>query len=451
MQGGRKFLKVSNEAENPRIPNNHYMVSKKVLIVTYYWPPAGGPGVQRWLKFVKYLPDYGIEPIVYIPENPTYPIVDEALAEEVSPKVTIIRKKIFEPYALASFFTGKKVTRLSSGIIPSERKQSIPEKLSLWIRGNLFIPDARVFWVRPSVKFLETYLRKNQIGTIITTGPPHSLHLIGLKLKQKLGVRWIADFRDPWTTIGYHRSLRLSGFSEEKHQALESKVLNSADQIIVTSKSTREEFRNVTNKPIEIITNGYDVAIAKSDNMDKKFTLSHIGSLLSERNPMILWQVLAELIREVPEFADHFELKLIGTVSNDILLDIHRYDLDPYLNFMGYLPHGEAIIHQKQSQVLLLIEINSIETKSIIPGKIFEYMVSGRPIIGIGPTGSDFAEILDETQTGVFINYSEKEKLKQTIRDYFGQYRSGKLSVNATGIEQYSRKNLTAKLAGLLK
>jgi glycosyltransferase involved in cell wall biosynthesis len=423
---------------------------KNVLIITYYWPPAGGPGVQRWLKFVKYLPDFGIEPIVYIPENPTYPIIDEGLATDVSPDVTILRKKIFEPYAIASLLTGKTVKKISSGIIPSEHKQTFLEKLSLWIRGNVFIPDARIFWVNPSVKYLEKYLKEHKIGTIITTGPPHSLHLIGLKLRQKLDIKWIADFRDPWTTIGYHKSLKLTGFTEDRHKSLEQKVLNEADQIIVTSPSTKAEFRAITTKPIEVITNGYDVEIAKSNKCDEKFTLAHIGSLLAERNPMLLWQVLAELIREKPGFADHFELKLIGTVSNDILLVLQSYDLGPFVNFLGYLSHKDAIKHQKRSQVLLLIEINSVETKSIIPGKVFEYMVSGRPIIGIGPTGSDFAGILDQTRTGVFIDYSEKEKLKQTILDYYSQYLDGKLAVDPAGVEQYSRRNLTAKLATLL-
>jgi len=422
---------------------------KKVLIVTYYWPPAGGPGVQRWLKFVKYLPEFGIEPVVYIPENPTYPTIDEGLVEEVSPKVTVVRRRIFEPYGIASMLTGKTVKKISSGIIPSERKQTAVEKLSLWIRGNVFIPDARIFWVRPSVKFLKRYLVENGIDTIITTGPPHSLHLIGLKLKKQLKLKWIADFRDPWTSIGYHKSLKLSGFSEDRHKNLEEKVLTSADKIIVTSPSTRMEFSAITTKPIEVITNGYDVAIAKSDILDHKFSLAHIGSLLAERNPIILWQVLAELIREETSFREHFELKLIGNVSDDILVDIRLYELDPYLNLLGYLPHGEAVAHQKRSQVLLLVEINSVETKSIIPGKIFEYMVSGRPILGIGPTGSDFAQILEDTHTGVFIDYSEKEKLKQTILDYYHQYLDGKLAVDASGIDQYSRKNLTARLAEL--
>ncbi|RZJ28327.1 MAG: glycosyltransferase [Flavobacterium sp.] len=424
---------------------------KKVLIITYYWPPAGGPGVQRWLKFAKYLPEFGVEPIIYIPENPTYPIIDEALLGDVSPKLKIISKKIFEPYGFASVFSKKNMNKISAGIIPSERKQTFTEKVALWIRGNMFIPDARVFWVRPSVNFLKKYIGENKIDTVITTGPPHSLHLIGMKLKQGADINWIADFRDPWTSIGYQKSLRLSGFAENRHKRLEEKVLNSADRIIVTSKSTKAEFAEITDRPIEVITNGFDDVAIPHQQLDKKFTVAHIGSLLSERNPVILWQALSEMVKEVPGFADDFELKLIGTVSQEVLMNISNYNLSGHTNQLGYVPHSEAIAHQRKSQVLLLIEINTAETMSIIPGKIFEYMVSGRPIIAIGPNGSDFADIIDETNTGVFINYAEKQKLKQTLLSYYSDYRSGQLKSEAVGIEKYTRRNLTAVLAKLLQ
>jgi len=421
-----------------------------LLIITYYWPPAGGPGVQRWLKFVKYLPDFGIQPVVYIPENPTYPIVDENLVKEVSDKAIILKQKIFEPYQLASFFSKNKTRKISSGIIPNKKKQSFLDKLFLLIRGNLFIPDARVFWVKPSVRFLEKYIVENNIGTIVTSGPPHSLHLIGLELKQKLNIKWIADFRDPWTTIGYHKSLRLSSYAAKKHKFLEHKVLNMADTIIVTSKTTKSEFEVITSRPIEVITNGYDVENIEKQDLDSKFSLAHIGSFLSERNPTILWESLVELINEIPDFKNHLEIKLIGAVSHEVLETIAQFGLNPYLNNMGYVSHGEAIAHQKKSQVLLLIEINSKETRSIIPGKLFEYMVSGRPIIAIGPNGSDFAEIITDTNTGVFFEYSEKAKLKNVISDYYNQYLDGKLQSNAVGLQKYSRRSLTKDLVEVL-
>jgi hypothetical protein len=424
--------------------------AKKILIITYYWPPAGGPGVQRWLKFVKYLPDFGIQPIVYVPDNPTYPIIDQGLLSEVSEKAIIIKRKIIEPYQWASVFSKNKTKKISSGIIPNQRKQSFLEKTLLWIRGNIFIPDARVLWVKPSVSFLEKYIQENNIDTIITSGPPHSLHLIGLELKQKLDLTWFADFRDPWTTIGYHKALKLSSFSSKKHKDLEHKVLNSADVILVTSNTTKAEFQALTSKPIEVITNGFDIEKIGKQTLDEKFSLAHIGSFLSERNPAILWQCLAALVEENPSFASNFQLKLIGAVSQEVLDTIEAFHLSQYVNNLGYVSHDEAIAHQKKSQVLLLIEINSEDTKSIIPGKLFEYMVSERPIIGIGPNGSDFAEIIQNTNTGVFVKYDEMEKLKTTILNYYNQYLEGKLKSNAVGLQQYSRRNLTERLSKLI-
>lgn len=423
---------------------------KKLLIITYYWPPAGGPGVQRWLKFVKYLPDFNVQPIVYIPENPTYPIVDEGLMSEVSDKAIILKNKIFEPYQLAGFLSKKDTKKISSGIIPAAKKQSFVEKMMLWVRGNLFIPDARKFWVNPSVQYLKKYIQENNIDTIVTSGPPHSLHLIGLKLKQELGVKWFADFRDPWTTIGYHKALKLSSYADKKHKGLEHQVLNTADTIIVTSKTTKTEFQAITNKPIEVITNGYDVENVPKQTLDEKFTMAHIGSFLSDRNPKILWESLQELISENEVFKNDFQLKLIGKVSQEILDSISEYKLDSYLNNLGYVSHSEAIKHQKASQVLLLIEIDSEETKSIIPGKLFEYMVSERPTIAIGPKDSDFAEIITSTNTGTFFTYNEKERLKKTILSNFELYLDKKLQVYPIGLQQYSRKSLTEKLAKLI-
>jgi galactitol-specific phosphotransferase system IIB component len=423
----------------------------KLLIITYYWPPAGGPGVQRWLKFVKYLPEFEIQPIVYVPQNPTYPIIDKNLEVEVSKEAIILKKKIFEPYQIAQFFSKNKTKKISSGIITHKKKQSLLEKIMLWVRGNLFIPDARKYWVNPSVDYLNKYIKENNINTIVTSGPPHSLHLIGLKLKAKTNVKWFADFRDPWTTIGYHKELKLSSYAQKNHKQLEHKILNTADTIIVTSKTTKAEFEVITNKPIEVITNGYDIEQVEKKPLDVKFSLAHIGSLLSERNPLILWQSLSELIIEIPSFKTNFELKLIGAISNEVLETISKYKLDPFVNNMGYVSHNKAVEEQRKSQILLLIEINSNETKSIIPGKLFEYMVSERPILALGPENSDFAEIIQSTNTGTFFLYNEKEQLKAQIIKYYQLYLEHNLKVYPVGLQQYSRKSLTQKLAQLLR
>jgi glycosyltransferase involved in cell wall biosynthesis len=423
---------------------------KKLLIITYYWPPAGGPGVQRWLKFVKYLPEFNIQPIVYIPENPTYPIIDNGLQSEVSDKAIILKNKIFEPYGLASFFGKSKTKKISSGIISNQKKQSFVEKTLLWVRGNLFIPDARFLWVKPSVKYLKKYIEENNIDTIVTSGPPHSLHLIGLQLKKEVNIKWFADFRDPWTTIGYHKALKLSSTAEKKHKALEREVLTTVDTIIVTSKTTKTEFQAITSQPIEVITNGYDVEKVIKQPLDEKFSLAHIGSFLSERNPRILWKAIQELTKENREFRKDFQLKLIGAVSQEVLDTITEFRLNDYVLNLGYVSHQEAVEHQRKSQVLLLIEINSTATKSIIPGKLFEYMVSERPIIAIGPEGSDFAEIITATNTGVFFTYDEKEKLKAVLLKYYQEYQNQNLKVHAVGLRQYSRKSLTEQLVQIL-
>lgn len=424
---------------------------RKILIITYYWPPAGGPGVQRWLKFVKYLPDYNIQPIVYIPENPTYPIIDAGLESEVSQKAIILKQKIKEPYGFASFISKNKTKKISSGIIRNQRKQSFLEKFLLWVRGNVFIPDARFLWVKPSVSYLTKYILENKIDTVVTSGPPHSLHLIGLQLKKDLNVSWFADFRDPWTTIGYHKSLKLSSYAAKKHKALEKQVLNTADMILVTSKTTKTEFQALTKNRIEVITNGYDVEKIGKQILDEKFSLAHIGSFLSERNPRILWKALQELIKENDDFKNDFQLKLIGAVSQEVLDTISEFKLQDYVLNLGYVSHEEAVIQQRKSQVLLLIEINSEETRSIIPGKVFEYIVSERPIIAIGPEDSDFAEIITSTNTGAFFSYYDKEPLKELLLKYYKLYKEGSLKVHAVGLQQYSRKNLTAQLASLIK
>ncbi|WP_203258650.1 glycosyltransferase family 4 protein [Hyunsoonleella ulvae] len=423
---------------------------KKVLIIAYYWPPAGGPGVQRWLKFVKYLPDFNIEPIVFVPKNASYPIIDESLKAEVSETTEVIKLPISEPYKLAKSFSKGRADTISKGIISEARKQSLVEKLMLFVRGNFFIPDARVGWVKPATSFLLDFIPKHNIETVITTGPPHSMHLIGLQLKQKLGIKWLTDFRDPWTTIGYHKQLKLTKSSQRKHKSLEAQVLTNTDQIIVTSSATKQEFQQITERPIEVITNGYDDETSGSVEIDTKFTLSHIGSLLSKRNPEILWKSISELAAEYDDFKKDFQLNLVGFVSETVIQSIEKHNLTNYTNKVGYISHLESIKYQKKSQILLLIEIDSEDTRSIVPGKLFEYMISNRPIIAIGPKGSDIEHIISKTNTGVFFNYQDLKSLKKTILEYYKLYKSGNLKTNPIGLQQYHRRALTQTLSKLV-
>lgn len=422
---------------------------KKILIIAYYWPPAGGPGVQRWLKFVKYLRDFEIEPVVYVPENPEYPLIDTSLLNEVPEGITVFKQPIVEPYRFASFLSKKKTKQISSGIIQT-KTQSITEKLLLWIRGNFFIPDARKYWVRPSVTYLHGILKQEGIETIVTTGPPHSVHLIGHYLKEFNKVQWIADFRDPWTSIGYHKKLKLTKFAKERHKELERLVLNSADKIVVTSATTKREFRQLSTKPIKVITNGYDTNRPTEVVLDEQFTISHIGSMLTGRNPENLWQVLSELIKEHESLKKQLRLQFIGVLSKDVSMSLKAYGLEPFVIVVGYVGHDVAIRYQQQSQVLLLAEINSEETRGIIPGKLFEYMASGRPILGLGPKDWEVAAIVSQTKTGAIFEYASHNDLKNVLLNWFHQYENKGLRVNSVGVDTYSRRELTRQLAAYI-
>lgn len=419
---------------------------QKVLVISYYWPPAGGPGVQRWLKFATYLPQYGIQPVLYVPQNAHYPIQDASLENQVPKDLVIYRAPITEPYALASLFSKKKTKQISSGIITS-RKQGAMEKLMLWIRGNFFIPDARKNWIKPSIKAILEILEKEQINTIITTGPPHSLHLIGKGLQSQKQLTWIADFRDPWTSIGYHKKLRLMKFAQHRHKALERAVLQAANQIIVTSESCKAEFEVLTQKPITVITNGYEPYKGEEVPLDNRFTLSHIGSLLADRDPKGLWQALSELVAEKDGFAHALSIQLMGVVGEGTQKSLEDFGLTPYCSFLGYRSHTEAREHQMASQVLLLLEIDSEETKGIIPGKLFEYLAAKRPILAIGPPDWEAGTMVSQMEAGKFMQHQNVEAIKSILLEWFHQYQKGKLQVSPIGVEQYSRQALTQKLA----
>ena len=438
------------------------MEQKKILIISYYWPPAGGPGVQRWLKFVKYLPDFGWEPTVFIPENPSYPIVDETLQKDVPKNLKMIKTKIWEPYQLAEKF-GKDNKKFKAGQFDVGENQSWKAKLSIFVRGNFFIPDARVFWVKPSVEFLEKYLKVNHYDVLVTTGPPHSLHLIGLNLKKKLpNLKWIADFRDPWTEISYYKHLKLTKIADKKHRKLESEVFKNADITLATSYTDAENFRKKGANAF-CITNGFDVDASTTlsmteensktlplSNSTTKFTLSYIGVLEQLRNPEILWETLNDLVQENADFKNDFQLKFVGRLDDKILQKIESSALKSNLTNLGYQTHDVALKHMQDSTVLLMTNFPQESSKGIIPGKIFEYLATGKTILSFGPKDADVEKILNETKAGKHFGYEEKENLKKFILESYENWKSGTLNQNAENIEQFSRKNLTQKLVDLM-
>lgn len=427
--------------------------TKKILIITYYWPPAGGPGVQRWLKFAKYLPEFGWKPIIYTPENPSYPLLDESLMKDVPEDLEIVKTKIWEPYQLAEKLN-KSNKKFKAGQFDVGNNQSWKSKLSIWVRGNFFIPDARVFWVKPSTEFLEKYLQQNNIETVVTSGPPHSMHLIGLNLKKKLPhLRWIADFRDPWTEISYYKHLKLTNRSDKKHRFLESEVFKNADITLATSYTDAENFRKNGANAV-CITNGFDETDSEKklnqSAISDYFTLSYIGVLEQLRNPENLWTALNNLIKNNSDFAESFRLKFVGRIDDKILTSLENSDLKNHILNLGYVSHDRAVQEMSNSSILMITNFPNVSSKGIIPGKIFEYLATGKQILSFGPNEADVSKILQETNAGKHFSYEDSEEIEDFIIQKFKLWKNGNLSENTKNIEQFSRKNLTKQLSELL-
>lgn len=428
---------------------------KKVLIITYYWPPSGGSGVQRWVKFVKYLREFGWEPIIYTPSNPEFPELDPSLEKDIPNDLEILKQPIWEPYNFYKKFVGlKKETRLKTGLVQVKENVTFPKKVSVWIRGNLFIPDARKFWIKPSVKFLFQYVKRNPVDVVVSNGTPHSLHLIGLGLKEKLNIPWLADFRDPWTNIDFFDDLMLTNWAKKKHHKLEKKVLQKANCVTVTTPGTKKDFLSISPESfIEVITNGYDSDdfVQKDISPENKFIVAHIGVLTPSRNHPFFWDIVKKLTDENPDFASHFLLRFIGSIDESIRNEINKRKLNKYVEILDYVPHEQIIAELKKARVLLLKIRNSQNQKTIIPGKIFEYLAANRPIISIGPKGSDSDHILKLSDSGVTFDITDKDKLENHLLNLFVSYKHGNISIpNSKNIEQFSRRNLTEKMASVL-
>ncbi len=426
---------------------------KRVLIVSYYWPPAGGVAVQRWLKFIKYLRVYGWEPVVFTPENPETFYDDPSLFKDIPDGIEVIKKPIWEPYNIYKLLTGRKGKKLGLGFA-QEDKSSIGflYRLMVWFRGNLLIPDPRIFWVRPSVRFLHQYIKRNPIDAFVTTGPPHSMHLIGLKLKRKCGLPWLVDFRDPWTNIDFYHELKLTWFADWYHHRLERKVVNSADAVLVVSQQMKRELESLGSKKVFVITNGYDTGDFQTmESQDiKSFVICHVGTMNAARNPWVLWEALSRLCTENPEFARKLKIFVAGQVDSSVTDAITSYRLDDNFEYLGVVAHSQALELQRSSQVLLLVVNNTPNAKGIVTGKFFEYLAAGRRILAIGPTDGDLAEIMADTGAGDVVDFNDVDKAMNLLTKYFNLFNEGKLNPESKGIEKYSRKELTGQLAKIL-
>ncbi|NHB67653.1 glycosyltransferase family 4 protein [Perlabentimonas gracilis] len=425
---------------------------KRLLILTYYWPPSGGSGVQRWLKFAKYLREFGWEPVIYTPQNPEVAMVDETLNTDIPQGVEVLKRNIFEPYMVFRLFTRQK-GKMGVGFTSYEGSaKGVVGRLALWVRANLFIPDARMFWVKPSVRFLTKYLIQHPVDAVVSTGPPHSMHLIARGLKQKLGIKWMADFRDPWTNIDYFIDLPLAARALKKHRRLEHDVLVSADEVVVVGSQMQNEFEQTSSRKVHIITNGYDETDFPTQlaSPDAQFTITHVGTIPPNRNSELLWQALSHLVNSNNDIAKQLKIQLLGNVDKLVIDQISQYNLTPYCQQLGYLSHAQSVQLMQRSQILLLLVNNSPNAKGILTGKVFEYLAARRPILAIGPLDGDVDNLLKETKAGVTANFSNYDDILNNLTWLWDDYVQGFPSLQNIDATAYSRRNLTGRLVEIL-
>ena len=422
----------------------------KLLLISYYWPPSGGSGVQRPVKFVKHLPSFGIDTTVYTVENGEFPTLDNSLLKDIPESVKVIKRKIFEPYAVFKLISGNKKQKISSNALAENSKKGLLGKLAVWVRSNFFIPDARMFWIKPSVKFLTKYINDNNITHVITTGPPHSLHVIGLNLKKKTDIKWIADFRDPWTEIEYFGELSLMNFALKKHQDLEKETLSLADQIVVTAPGTKQGFLKTLNKPekYHVITNGFDKDDFEGIKPKKKngYTICYTGYLRKNQNYEVFWKAIGSLIHE-KQLDIHIEI--IGKQDIGVLEIIKDLNLEKNVTIKGFIPHNEVLVEMLSADMLYMALYDVHNGGSIIPGKLFEYLASKKPILAIGEVNSDVNTILNQTNAGEVFSSNDIEGVTQFINDKYSNIDTNTL--NEAVISRFERKELTSKLVSLIK
>ena len=433
------------------------MDERKVLVITYYWPPSGGSGVQRWLKFVKYLPKFGVTPIVFTPENPAFDIKDASLERDVPPEAEIIRFPIWEPYeaffTISRLFGGKKSTK-PTDLVGAGGQKGWFHKFSTWLRGNLLIPDPRVFWIKPSVRILQDIIRDNEIQTIITTGPPHSIHLIGLRLKKKIpSIRWLADFRDPWSEWGFLDTLMVGPIARGFHRRLEKKVLTQADIVTTITPFYVRSFEKLAGRKVELLTNGYDEDdfARLAPERTSRFVIRHVGIVNEKCDPRPFMQALKLAMAENDSLAELITLDFVGEVHPAFRAYVEN---DPELKrvttFTPSVPHKQLIDLYNHSSLLLLVLEGYKDAEGYMPGKLFEYIATGLPILGVGPEEGDASELMKSTGKGRMISGISVSQLSAFIAKCFMEWRNPSEKKFTYLQQDYSRRAITAKLVDLL-
>jgi glycosyltransferase involved in cell wall biosynthesis len=419
---------------------------KRVLIIAYYWPPNAGVGTHRWLKFARYLPQHGWMPVVYTPANPEMQGSDPTLERQVPPEVEVIKAPINEPYRWYKRFTGmRRDTPLRTAFLREEAPPSWRENAANWVRSNLFIPDARVWWVRPSVKRLLRLLARQPVDVVVTTGSPHSLHLIGAELQRRTGTPWLADFRDPWTNIDYYGQLKLTRWADAMHRRMERDVLRQADAVTTVSWRWAQELAAIGQRGVDVITNGFDPNDLPEPPaaVDERWSLVHVGSITATRDAPLLWKALADRAARDTIFRERFTLRLVGGVDHRVRTSLREAGLDPYLEVIGHVEHAEALRHMQRARALLLPVNDTPNAMGFLPAKVFEYLAARRPILCLAPQGADIERVLGGTHTVVRRN--DADMLHNAVE---GLFRSETMPPPAP--LEFTRQALTGRLADLL-
>lgn len=429
----------------------HPVTEKKVLIITYYWPPSGGSGVQRWLKFVKYLPSYGYTPYVFTPENPAFDLKDPSLLNDVPPEAEVIHFPIWEPYNLFFKSSGK-------GARPTNqitRERTLFSRVATWLRGNVIIPDPRVFWVRPSIAFLSDFVRDNGIRMVVTTGPPHSVHLIGLGLKNRNpSLKWIADFRDPWSTWGLLDSLKTGGVARSIHRYLEGKVLRRADRVTTITPFYARKFAALSGRRVDLFTNGFDEAdfFGFVASRPDTFTVRHVGIVNEKCDPRPCLTAIRDLMGTNAALRRTIRIEFIGDVHESVKSFVKADgELSAVTSFIPPVPHKELIPIYASTAMLLLILTGYRDAEGYMPGKLFEYIATGIPVLGVGPPHGDAAALINESRCGKMVDASAREEIKAFVESVFIRWERGDNGSDAASAhEKYSRRAVATNLAGYL-
>jgi glycosyltransferase involved in cell wall biosynthesis len=427
---------------------------KKVLIITYYWPPSGGAGVQRWLKFAKYLPEFGIEPYVLTvdPGFASYPQTDKSLVEEVPGNLKVFKTRSLEVLRIISGLFGK--DQVPYGGFSNIERKGLLQTVLRFIRGNFFIPDARVGWKRYALKKARDLIRQYDIRTIITTGPPHSTHLIGLKLKKKLPVKWIADFRDPWTDIYFYSDMLHTPVAKSIDRRKEKEVLENADMVIAINKSTSELLKSKINirgeDKFSVITNGYDEDDFNYPALPGgEFIITYSGNLSEHYRPRVFFKALARV--KALYTGIRFRFRVAGCISSFTERQIREHGLDDIYENLGYVSHQKLTGLLKTSTVLLYSFPVTI-SYSGSSGKLYEYLAAERPVISLDSPGSDAAAIIKECEAGKNFSRDDEAGMFEYLCHLVEIFRHrGEVKAGNGLHRKYSRKNLTADLSRLLQ